>query len=367
MSSVEFESFPWPLADEEILAALEQAYHDGSWGVYLGPNCEGLVDDLREYFAVEHTMLCSSGTIGVELALRGCGVERGDRVALAGYDFPGNFRAIDAIGARAVLVDVCRDSWSMDADSLDQVSTDGIKAVIVSHLHGGLADMPRIVRLCRERGWKVVEDACQQPGADLSGCKVGTWGDVGVLSFGGSKLLTAGRGGAVITDDTTILQRMRVFSEQGNQAFPLSELQAAVLRPQLKKLDARNSFRAENVAVLREETRDLEPYLRPVCKRQDASHAYYKFAWSLVPAEQDPAVREDLVARLQRTGAPLDVGFRGFVGRGVRRCEKPVPLDNSAALSQSTILLHHPILLAHKKTALQLARLLVHEVQQLAG
>ena len=362
---MKFESFPWPLPDEEVLAALEQAYRDGSWGVYHGPNCAALEAELCEYLHIRHAMLCSSGTIGVELALRGLGVQAGDRVVLAGYDFPGNFRAIDAIGARPVLVDVRQDTWSLDAESLAQVQLPDVKAVIVSHLHGGLAEMDAIMQIAQQRGWLVVEDACQQTGAELGGRKVGTWGDVGVLSFGGSKLLTAGRGGAVLTDDASILQRMKIFSEQGNQAFPLSELQAAVLRPQLQKLDQHNAIRREQAKVLHEATSDSEA-LAPVSLRESSLPTYYKFAWSLLPAIERPELRDQLLSAVQVEGAPLDVGFRGFAGRGTKRCDKPVSLEVCEGLSNSTLLLHHPILVAQKTAALQLAELLNHKVQQLA-
>lgn len=365
MHPVKLDTFSWPQPDEEVLQALQRAFRDGTWGVYHGPDCQALQEELCGFFDSENTLLCSSGTVGVELALRGLGVAAGDRVVLAGYDFPGNFRAVDAIGARAVLVDVAKESWSLDAESLAQVDLPDVKAVIVSHLHGGLADMGAIMRLARQRGWLVVEDACQQPGAEIAGRKVGTWGDVGVLSFGGSKLITAGRGGAVLTDDASVLQRMKIFSEQGNQAYPLSELQAAVLRPQLRKLDERNAVRRERAEVVRKQavSNDL---LVPVSQLENAVETYYKFAWSFTPALQQPEHREALLSDLHSHGAPIDVGFRGFTGRGTKRCDKPVPLSVSEALSNSTLLLHHPILLAHKEAALQLAALLNHAVQQLA-
>lgn len=357
--------FEWPIADAEVLAAMEAAHRDGSWGQYHGPHGEGFSDDLRRKFLCENVLLCSSGTIGVELALRGCGVEPGDEVVLAAYDFSGNFRAIEAIGARPVLVDVNADSWCMDSDSLEAVTRERVKAVIVSHLHGGLADMSRIRTITRQRGWSVIEDACQQPGARIGGKPVGGLGDVGVLSFGGSKLLTAGRGGAVLSHDARIHQRMKVYAERGNWAFPLSELQAAVLRPQLAKLDERNRRRAERVAVLRDACQDLSALLRPVANRHETEPAFYKFAWSLVAAENDAASREELLNRLQAAGAPIDVGFRGFAKRSVRRCERAGSLGTSEKLCQSTMLLHHPILLAHEKAALQVAELLNHHVRKL--
>jgi len=352
--------FDWPLADEEVRAALEAAFRDGSWGRYHGPHGEGLSDDLRAQFACEHALLCSSGTIGVELALRGCGVTTGDEVVLAGYDFPGNFRAVEAVGARPVLIDVELDSWCLATEALAEVRRASVKAVIVSHLHGGLADMPKIMALARERGWAVVEDACQQPGAQLEGRPVGSWGDVGVLSFGGSKLLTAGRGGAVLTRDAQIHQRIKVYAERGNWAFPLSELQAAVLRPQLAKLNERNRKRCESAQAILDVTSGLREWLRPIVCRANAQPAYYKLAWSLVAAP----LREELIARLQAAGAPIDAGFRGFARRSQRRCEQIGTLEHSTRLSQSTLLLHHPVLLAEKKAALQVGQVLDHEVRQ---
>ncbi|NOY29869.1 MAG: aminotransferase class I/II-fold pyridoxal phosphate-dependent enzyme [Planctomycetes bacterium] len=367
MQQVTHGPFDWPIADEEVRVALEEAYQDGSWGRYHGPHCEGLAEDLCERFACQKVLLCSSGTVGVELALRGFGAGPGDEVVLAGYDFPGNFRAIEAVGARPVLVDVDPATWCLDAELLESVGGEKIKAVIVSHLHGGLADMPRIMAIANQRGWSVVEDACQQPGASLGGRPVGSWGDAGVLSFGGSKLLTAGRGGAVLTSDAQVFQRMKIYADRGNQAFPLSELQAAVLRPQLKKLDLRNQVREQRVAEIRQATTELSEWLRPVVCRAATRPTYYKFAWSFVAAETRAELRDELIAQLQTAGAPLDAGFRGFARRSERRCRKHGLLAWSERLSQSTLVLHHPVLLAHKKAALQVGQVLNHMVGQLVS
>jgi dTDP-4-amino-4,6-dideoxygalactose transaminase len=96
----------WPLADDDVRAALAAVYADGTWGRYSGPHSERLSELLGALCGAEHVWLCSSGTIAVELALRGLKVGPGDEVILGGYDFPGNFRAVEAIGARPVLVDL---------------------------------------------------------------------------------------------------------------------------------------------------------------------------------------------------------------------------------------------------------------------
>ncbi len=294
---------------------------------------------------VEHVLPVCSGTFAVELALRGLTIGPEDEVLLAGYDFPGNFRAIEATGARPVLVDVEADGCLLDLEQVAAAIGPRTRAMIVSHLHGALVDMPRVMDLARGHQLAVVEDACQTPGATIAGRTAGSWGDVGVLSFGGSKLLSAGRGGAVLTSDGQIHQRAKIHCQRGNDAFPLSELQAAVLVPQLGRLDERNQRRAASVQQLRAETADLSA-LQPLANRtENAMPSFYKVAWQYVPAAAGNVPIDEFVAALAAEGAPLDRGFRGFAGRGDKRCRKAGPLHQSRRAAESTILLHHPVLL----------------------
>jgi dTDP-4-amino-4,6-dideoxygalactose transaminase len=335
----------WPPADDGVRLALERAWADGSWGRYHAGHTERLAAELARMHDVEFVELCCSGTLAVELALRGLKIGAHDEVILAGYDFPGNFRAIEATGAKPVLVDVEADGWLLDVDALSAAKSDRTRAVIVSHLHGQLADMPRIMRLAVELGLAVVEDACQATGATLAGRVAGSWGDVGVLSFGGSKLLTAGRGGAILTRDAEVHQRAKIFCQRGNHAFPLSELQAAVLLPQLETLTERNETRRSAAARLLAAAADL-PGLRPLIHRTpEAAPSYYKLAWRYVPGELHDCPIDDFVAALQAEGLPFDRGFRGFALRSQRRCRKVGPLDHSRRAAETTIVLHHPILL----------------------
>src|SRR5262245_17259960 len=265
----------WPSEDEEVLSALQAAYADRSWGRYDGPHSCRLVEQLRRMHGAEHVVLCSSGTIAVELALRGLKIGPGDEVILAAYDFAGNFRAVEAIGAHPVLVDLADQTWTLDGDLLPGAIGPQTKAIIVSHLHGTLAEMPRIIDVARAAGLAVVEDACQAPGAVVSGRVAGNWGDVGIHSFGGSKLLTAGRGGAILTANAAVAQRIRIYNQRGNEAFPLSELQAAVLAPQLAKLNERNRQREAAVVRLRSRLARA-PDLITSFQRAEDLPAYYK-------------------------------------------------------------------------------------------
>ncbi len=340
----------WPPPDAEVHDALQQVFHRGDWGRYHGAECPRLIDELAAFHQTEHVTLCCSGTLAVELALRGLGVSPGDEVILAGYDFPGNFRSIEALGAKPVLVDLDPANWNLSAEALPAAVSPTTRAVVVSHLHGGAAPMRQIMETAEAHGLLVVEDACQCPGAVIQGRLAGTWGHAGVLSFGGSKLLSAGRGGAVLTADAAVHQRMKVFANRGNQAFPLSELQAAVLRPQLKRLNERNAARAAAAAFLARRLAPLE-CVRPLQNSvEDSQPGYYKFGLQYDPTAAGGHSREEYLEAAQAEGLALYAGFPGFAGRGARRCRKVGQLPESLAAAARMIVLHHPVLLEPQET-----------------
>jgi dTDP-4-amino-4,6-dideoxygalactose transaminase len=314
---------------------------------------------------VDQVWLCSSGTIAVELALRGLKVGPGDEVILAAYDFPGNFRAIETIGARPVLVDLMPRAWHLDVDQLAAAVSPQTKAIIASHLHGSLAPMRPLRELAERHGIAIVEDACQVPGAVVAGRPAGSWGDCGVFSFGGSKLLTAGRGGAIVTRRADVLQRIKVFSQRGNEAFPLSELQAAVLVPQIPKLAAANQRRLASVHTLLQLCGDI-PGLAPLALPANADDAptFYKLPW-LVTGNSDAcdspqfehwrsppleSQRGRFIAAIQAEGVAMDEGFRGFARRTGNRCRVVGDLPNARLAAAGTLLLHHPVLLEPAET-----------------
>ncbi len=370
---------PWPRPDEAVREALAAAYADGSWGRYQGPHCQRLRELLAAMHGVAHAWLCSSGTIAVELALRACKIGPGEEVILAGYDFPGNFRAIEAVGARPVLVDLAADSWTINPEQVAAAVSSDTKAVIASHLHGSLADMPRLRAIADRRGLAIVEDACQVAGAKIGGKPAGAWGDAGVLSFGGSKLLTAGRGGAIVTDRDDVLQRLRVFCERGNDAFPLSELQAAVLAPQLPQLPAANERRLAAVKRLLAACGELpglssltlpmsfNPQPEATAHSADACAsgcglneitlpAFYKLPWLLTgnddacDSPQFEQLRREFIAAARAEGLALDEGFRGFARRSGNRCRVVGDLARSRLAGAGTLILHHPVLLSPGET-----------------
>ena len=339
----------WPQRNDDVRDSLLGAWEDGSWGQYRGPYGSQLVEELGDFHNVEYVMLTCSGTMAVELALRAVGVQPGDRVALAAYDFPGNFRAIEATGARPVLVDVSPHFVpSIELIQRAILEFGPITALLVSHLHGNLADLKAIVELADQHDISVVEDACQVPGAKVGERRAGAGGHVGVLSFGGSKLLSAGRGGALLFGDAITHQRAKVFSERGNEAFPMSELQAAVVLPQLRRLNSDNQHRATSVERIRTHCQQL-PGLQLVTS-EVAPSSFYKLAWRFDNALSPWKDRATLIQALAAEGFAVGEGFRGFARRSTRRCDKIGELRESQLAAEQTVLLHHPVLLEDSAT-----------------
>lgn len=336
----------WPVAGDAIVASINDALASGQWGLYDGELIQQTHSALQALLGLEQSLLCSSGTVAVELALRAAGVKADDEVILAAYDFPGNFRAIEAIGARPVLVDVLPDRWTMDAQQFKAALSPKTCAVLVSHLHGETADIESIVAIAGEAQVRVVEDVCQSPGATLNGRMLGTFGDVASFSFGGSKLLSAGRGGAVLCNDESMLQRARIFAHRGNDAFPFSQIQAALLLPQLAELDDLNQRRLLAAARITAALTDYQwlQSLDASGLSQGGMPAFYKVPIRI--KEGAPFDRASFLSVVEQEGIMLAEGFRGFAKRSARRCRSVGDLEHSRSAAVQTMLLHHPILLS---------------------
>lgn len=332
----------WPIMDESIRDVFVALMASGDWGRYHGPHCLQLREALAEFHGLEHVVLCSSGTAAMELALRGVGVQAGDEVILAAYDFKSSFINVLTVGAVPVLADTLPGLPVLDPQQLPTAFSPRTRAVICSHLHGCQAPIRWIRDWAQAHGVAVIEDACQAPGAWIGESRAGTLGDAGILSFGGSKLLTSGRGGAVLTRDATIAQRIRLYTQRGNEAYPLSEMQAAVLQPQLSQLDERNRQRLRSVLRLQELLRD-QTDIRLVVPQEWS--AFYKLGF-LLPGVSDRAISERVAAAARQRRVALNPGFPALQQIHSRRRFRPAgELTQASLLHHQLLTLHHPVLL----------------------
>jgi dTDP-4-amino-4,6-dideoxygalactose transaminase len=336
----------WPLVDPEVARVIHQLALSGDWGRYHGPHTEALKERLQDLHQVSSAVLTCSGTSAIELALRGVRVQPGDEVILSAYDFKANFTNVLLLGARPVLVDLNPKSGQLDVEQVALAITEKTRGVLASHLHGAAVDMPRLAEITRHAGIPLIEDACQMSLARVHGRPAGCWGDVGVISFGGSKLLTAGRGGAILTSRDDILQRMKLYTQRGNDAYPLSEMQAAVVLPQIDALPARRHSRADFVSALAARLAD-HPGLRLFQSSGSGTELdYYKLGIWYEPQAFEGITREQFCIAMRREGVPLDPGFRSLHRVHARgRYRSPGSLAVAELADERVMTLHHPFLL----------------------
>ena len=222
----------------------------------LGPEVQTFENAFAEYLNISHCVSCANGTDAIELALRSFGVGRGDQVATAANAGAYTTTALMAIGAEPYYVDVDLDSRNVTLTEVARAIDAGVEAVVVTHLYGlAVPEIEEIAALCRQRNVPLLEDCAQAHGAKLGNRCVGTFGDAASFSFYPTKNLGAlGDGGAVVTNDHEISERVRRLRQYGWSSkyqvemagarnSRLDELQAAILSVFLPDLDAANARR----------------------------------------------------------------------------------------------------------------------------
>jgi dTDP-4-amino-4,6-dideoxygalactose transaminase len=323
--------------------SVKRSLQSTSWCSYQGENLEKLTSWFSSSTDCRFVRLCSSGTLGVELALRSIQLGKDDEVLLSGYDYPGNFKSIEDIPAKVVLCNPPSSRrWTLGLEDIEQTVAPKTKAMVITHLHGELAPMPEIMDWAVRRGIFVIEDACQSHGAKIGNRAAGAWGHLGVFSLGGSKLVSAGRGGVVVTDDELFSQRMKVYCERGNDAFALSEIQAALALPQCELLGETHAKRFASADRLRSQLMRYS-WLETVPCQPESSQAFYKFGICIKGGANKP-LRDLVLAKLIEHGIEAGTGFAGFANRSRKRFRTANTLDATQSVADNTIVIHHTML-----------------------
>ncbi len=253
----------WPQNNKEILRAIEELFESGQWWIYKGE----VVREFEQRFAQSHNAefgisICN-GTVALDIALRGLGIGPGDRVVLPAYNFYSLPKSVTNVGATPIFVDVCPENLTIDVDQVQTAVDNGVKAVVAVHISSSVAKLDALREICRAAGVYLIEDCAQATGAGYGDRRVGSWGDVGLFSFGGVKLMTCGQGGMIITSNAELYEKCYAIVNRGlasdlkpnaygliGENYQLSELAAATLGPQLDILDALCKTREQRMQFL---------------------------------------------------------------------------------------------------------------------
>ncbi len=211
---------------------LEQKYiqeaFDTNWVVPLGPNVNGFEKDLEEFVGENKRVVAlSSGTAAVHLGLIAAGVKAGDEVIVQSFTFCASTHPITYIGAKPILIDSEPETWNMDPLLLEEAIKDRIAktgkkpaAIVPVYLYGMPAKINEIMAVARKYEIPVVEDAAEGMGSTYNGQVCGTFGEYGVLSFNGNKMITTSGGGALICPNEEKWRKVMFFATQAREAYP---------------------------------------------------------------------------------------------------------------------------------------------------
>lgn len=204
------------------------------------------------YIGTAHSHATSSCTGAIHLALMALGVKAGDEVIVPDSTWIASVEPVLYIGAKPVFVDVKKDTWCIDPEKIKAAITPKTKAIIVVHLYGNMAEMDEILQIAREHGLKVLEDAAEAIGSEYRGKKAGSMGDAGVFSFHGTKVLSTGEGGMVVTNSASLIEQVKILNDHGRDPkdgktfwmknygykYKISNLEAAMGCAQTERIDA---------------------------------------------------------------------------------------------------------------------------------
>jgi perosamine synthetase len=230
----------------------------------IGPFVEAFEAGVARVAERRHAIACSSGTAGLHLAVRACGVTDGDEVLTTPFSFVASANCILYERATPRFVDIEEETLGLDPELVERAASGRTKALLPVHVFGNPCRIADLERLAAEHGWRLVEDACEALGSRLDDRPAGSFGDASVFAFYPNKQITTGEGGTVVTDDEDLAASMRSMRNQGRDAdgtwlrhvqlgfnYRLDELSAALGVAQLQRRDELQAGRNQVVDAYR--------------------------------------------------------------------------------------------------------------------
>ncbi len=284
-----------------------------NWVAPVGPHIGAFEKELAAYNGIAHCAVLSAGTAAIHLALEILGVERGDEVLCSSFTFSGSCNPIAYVGATPVFIDSEPASWNMDPQLLEEAIEDRIKrgkkpkALILVHLYGMPARIAEIVDIAQRFDIKVIEDAAEALGSTFDGKHLGTFGDIGIYSFNGNKIITTSGGGAMVSKNEQWIARARFLATQARDPAPhyqhsvigynyrMSNVIAGIGRGQLKVLNERVQQRRGNFEFYKTRLQNI-----PAITFQMEGEKMYSNRWLTTFVTDDSTVPEKIRLALEK-------------------------------------------------------------------
>lgn len=373
----------WPIFGDAERRALNEVLESGKW--WYGERVARFERDYAAFQDAQYCVTCTSGTTALELCLQVLGIGHGDEVIVPPYTFVATASAVARVGATPVFVDI-DESWTLDPSQLEAAISPQTKAIIPVHFGGRIADMDRINAIAAEHELTVIEDACHSWGGKWKGKGTGALGYAGVFSFQASKNITAGEGGAILTDHEDFAEMCRSVANCGRVPDSpwyahhhmgtnarLTEFAAALLSAQLSRLEEHTRIREENAAYLNEELSTIEGVIPQPNDPRITRRAYHLYCFRVNP-EEFGCSRDQFVTAARAEGMTLGPGYphplykqpvfeRTSGTQDYSKCHCPVAED---LCYRSAVFFTHPMLLSSRDDMRDIVRI-VQKVKEHAS
>ncbi|MBM3852533.1 MAG: DegT/DnrJ/EryC1/StrS family aminotransferase [Verrucomicrobia bacterium] len=319
--------FPgWPVYDSSEESALREVLQSGNWFRGSGRKVGEFEEAWAKLTGAKHCVATANGTSALLASLGALEIGPGDEVILPPYTFIATLNVILLNHALPVFVDSDPTSFQIDARRIEAAITERTTAIIPVHLGGNVADLDAIGEIARRRRLPVIEDACQAPLAEWRGRKAGTYGRTGCFSFQASKNLNSGEGGAVLTDDAELAEKVYAFhnnnrarkvsgynfSYRGTRGanLRLCEWQGAMLLAQLKRLERQSQTREQNAQYLTAQLQQIPGILPAVMYSGCTRNAYHLYMFRFDGGKFGGGLnRAKFMKALQAEGVPCSSGY----------------------------------------------------------
>jgi dTDP-4-amino-4,6-dideoxygalactose transaminase len=380
----------WPIYTNEEARGLQKVLASRNWGGYPFPNqiADSFAQAFARFHGAKYGLAVANGTIAIEIALKAAGIQPGDEVIVPAYTWEGTVGPILLLNAVPVFVDVDPDTYCLDAKLIAKALTPKTRAILPVHLAMRFADMDEIVRIARGRNLVVIEDCAHAHGGKWRNKGAGATGDLGCFSFQSSKLMTSGEGGAVITSNLEYMERAQSYTNCGRASttdkfghrfigfnYRITELQAALLAAQLKRLPNQQKTRLANMEHFEKRLRGTPGLGFLKRDKRQTRVAAYQYVFKYSPEHFQGIPRAAFLGALELEGIPCDGLFYEPVYKSALfpvnpyeypalSWDRPEPLDlknlyhcpvsERAAYVESVWLPHH-IFLGSRKDAEDIA------------
>lgn len=316
-------SHPW-ITNEDVLAVKKSLRNQ--W-LSNGPNLHEFENNFRKTLQVKHALGVSSATAGLHLALRALNIQPGDEVIVPTMTFAATANAAIYCGAIPILVDVEYDTLNISVQEINRKITKRTKAIIAVHYGGQSCDMSEIMKICKKKGIKLVEDCAHALGTTYQNKHCGTIGDVGVFSFYPTKIITSGEGGMVVTNDNSVAEKIIKLRSHGinisadkrekygqwyyeiddlGYNYRLDEMSAALGNSQLKRYKIGIQKRREIAHTYDEYLQNIDGIIIP--KRfSKSNHVFHLYAIKI--EDHYPLSRDQLFTHLAKNGIGCSVQY----------------------------------------------------------